>query len=102
MFASINTVGLMGNTIFNITSDITEDGANALNQWTESGAGNYLLTIQPDGATLRAISGNVVGELIRLSGADRVTIDGRNGGSGSYLTFRNTNTAGTTGTAFTL
>src|SRR5438477_13016177 len=39
--------------------------------------------------------------MIRLNGADRVTIDGRNSGSGNYLTFRNTNTAGTTGTAFT-
>lgn len=101
LFASINTVGLMSNVTFNITSDITEDGVNALNQWTESGAGNYTLTLQPDASTLRAISGNVVGGLIRLNGADRVTIDGTNGGSGSYLTFRNTNAAGTTGTAFT-
>ena len=91
----------MGNTTFNITSDLAEDGTNALNQWTESGVGNYTLTIQPDAATLRTISGNVAGGLIRLNGADRTKIDGSNSGSGTYLTFKNTNTAGTTGTAFT-
>lgn len=100
LFASINSAGLMGNTVFNITSDLIEDGANALNQWTESGAGNFTVIIQPDAATLRTISGNVIAGLIRLNGADRVTIDGSNGGSGNYLSFQNTNTTGTTGTAF--
>lgn len=100
LFASINSAGLMGNATFNIVSDITEDGTNALNQWTESGAGNYTLLIQPDGTTLRTLSGNAAGGLIRLNGADRVTIDGSNSGSGSFLSFKNTNTSGTTGTAF--
>ena len=101
LFASINSAGLAGNTTFNITSDLTEDGTNALNQWTESGVGNYTLTIKSSAATLRTISGNVAAGLIRLNGADRVTIDGSISGSGSYLSFKNTNTAGTTGTAFT-
>ncbi|MET0637135.1 MAG: hypothetical protein ABWZ25_13985 [Chitinophagaceae bacterium] len=101
LFASINSAGLMGNTTFNIISDITEDGANALNQWTEYGVGNYTLTIQPDAASARTISGNVVTGLIRFNGADRVTIDGSYGGDGNYLRFRNTSTTGTTGTAFT-
>lgn len=101
LFASINNAGLMGNIAVNITSDLTEDGINALTQWTESGAGNYTLTIQPNAAIQRTISGNVVAGLIRLDGADRLTIDGSNSGSGSYLSFKNTNTAGTTGTAFT-
>ena len=100
LFAAINSAGLMGNTTFNITSDLAEDGTNALNQWTESGVGNYTLIIQPDAATLRTISGNVAGGLIRFNGADRTKIDGSNSGSGTYFTFRNTNTAGTTGTAF--
>jgi len=100
LFASINTVGLAGSVTVNMTSDVTEDGANALNQWTESGAGSYTLTIQPDAASLRTISGNVATGLIRLNGADRVTIDGRNGGSGIYLSFKNTNTIGTIGSAF--
>ncbi|WP_295792298.1 hypothetical protein [Mucilaginibacter sp.] len=101
LFAAINTAGLAGNATFNITSDIAEDGTNALNKWTESGAGNYTLTIQPDAATLRTVSGNVLSGLIRLNGSNRVTINGSNGGSGVYLSFKNTNTAGTTGTAFT-
>ncbi len=101
LFGSINRVGLMGNTTINITSDISEDGFYALNQWTETGGSNYRLTIMPDAATTRIISGDVAAGLIRLDGADRVTIDGSNGGSGQYLTFRNTNTLGTTGTAFT-
>lgn len=101
LFAAINSAGLAGNTTFKITSDLSEDGTHALDQWTESGVGNYTVTIQPDAATLRTIAGNAAAGLIRLNGADRVTIDGRNSGSGSYFSFINTNTAGTTGTAFT-
>ena len=101
IFASINTVGLMGNTTIDITSDVTEDGTNGLNQWTESGLGNYSLTIDSDDSTMRTVSGNVVAGLIRLNGADRVKFDGTKAGTGSYLTFRNTNTSGTTGTGFT-
>ncbi|MCX7833687.1 MAG: hypothetical protein N2490_05705, partial [Ignavibacteria bacterium] len=44
-------------------------------------------------ATTRTISGNYAGGLIRLNGADRVTIDGRFSGSGNYLTFSNTSTS---------
>ncbi len=101
LFAAINSAGLMGNTTINVTSDVTEDGTTTFNQWTESGVGNYTLTIQPDDASLRTISGNVTGAMISFNGADRVSINGSNGGAGNYLTFRNTNTAGATGTAFT-
>ena len=101
LFAAVNSAGLMGNTLVNITSDLAEDGTNALNQWTESGVGNYTLTIAPDAATLRTVSGNAAGGLIRLNGADRVTIDGSSSGAGVYLSFINTNTGGATGTAFT-
>ena len=98
LFARINRKGLSGNIIVNITSDLTENGTEALNAWTETGVGNYILTIQPDATTSRFISGDVLAGMIRLNGADRVTIDG---GAGKYLTFRNTNVSGTTGTAFT-
>lgn len=91
-FEAVNTLGLSGNVIVNITSDITnEDGANDLNQWTESGTGGYTITIRPSAAAERLISGNVNDALIKYNGADRVTIDGRFGGSGKYLRFRNTN-----------
>ncbi|MEO5892083.1 MAG: hypothetical protein ABIQ31_17680 [Ferruginibacter sp.] len=101
LFASLNSAGMMGNTTFTVTSDLAEDGTNGLNQWAESGTGNYTLTIRPSTASVKTISGNAVNGLIRFNGADRVTVNGSISGSGKYLSFKNTNTAGTTGTAFT-
>ncbi|MDQ6788078.1 MAG: putative Ig domain-containing protein [Acidobacteriota bacterium] len=95
LFAAINNSTVTGNITANITGDLTEDGANALNQWTESGAGNYTLTIQPSGGAARTISGNVNNGLIRLNGADRVTIDGLNTG-GNGLTIINNSAANNT------
>jgi hypothetical protein len=95
LFEAINLAGMEGNTIVQVISDITEPGTIALNQWTESGGSNYTLTIQPDAATARTLSGSYAGGLIRLNGADRVTIDGRYGGSGKYLTITNTASSGT-------
>ena len=96
LFAAINGATITGNITANIVTGTTEDGANALNQWSESGAGNYTLTIQPSDATTKLITGAVANGMIRLNGADRVTIDGRSGGSGRFLTFRNTNTSNAT------
>lgn len=96
LFADINNKTVVGNIIANVVSDIAEPGTFALNQWAEEGAGNYTLTIQPDAATLRTLSGTYAGGLIRLNGADRVTIDGRFGGSGKYLKFQNLSTAANT------
>ncbi|HQI42362.1 MAG TPA: hypothetical protein PK665_14810, partial [Ignavibacteriaceae bacterium] len=96
LFAMINGNFVSGNIVAQIISNLTEPGTNALNQWVEQGAGNYSLTIQPDAAILRTISGSYTGGLIRLNGADRVTLDGRYNGSGNYLTFENTNAAANT------
>jgi len=87
LFSDINSNGLTSDLTAVVISDLSEDGTNALNQW----AGTNTLNIQPDGNTLRTISGTLGtnSSLIRLNGADRVTIDGQ---SGKYLTFRNTNT----------
>ena len=76
IFSKINSLGFSGNVTINIISDLSETGAEALNQWSETGAGNYTLTIQPDAASPRLISGNVLAGMIRLNGADRVRIDG--------------------------
>ncbi|NOU47337.1 MAG: hypothetical protein HOO86_09770 [Bacteroidales bacterium] len=91
LFAAINGAVVNGNITATIISDITtEDGTNALNQWAEEPASsNFTVTIQPDAATLRTISGTYTGGLIRLNGADRVTIDGNFSGAGKYLTFSN-------------
>lgn len=96
LFEAINARIVTGNLTASIISDLVEDGANDLNQWQEEGAGNYTLTIRPDGTSLRNISGNYLDGLIRLNGADRVTIDGRYNGTGSYLHFSNTSTSTST------
>jgi hypothetical protein len=91
LFAGINASVVSGNIVAEVISNLTEDGTNALNEWSEEGIGNYTLTIQPDAALNRIISGAYTGGLIRLNGADRVTIDGSFGRSEErYLTIENT------------
>lgn len=99
LFNSINLAGLSGNLTVNIISDIAEDGVIALNQWTETGGGNYTLSINPVNDTIRTLSGSSANGLIRLNGADRVNFDGRFNGSGKYLAFSNN---AITGNTFTL
>ncbi|MEO8513433.1 MAG: T9SS type A sorting domain-containing protein [Ignavibacteria bacterium] len=91
-FNAVNVNGLSGNVTVNIVSNITETGAVALNQWT----GSNTILIQSSAAVLRTLSGNVAIPLIGLNGADRVTFDGRVGGTGRYLRFVNNNTGGQT------
>jgi trimeric autotransporter adhesin len=97
LFADINSKAIIGNVTAQIVSDLTEDGSNALNQMAVEPTGsNFTLTIQPNSATLRTISGSYAGGLIRLNGADRIIFDGRYGGSGNYLSFLNNVASGTT------
>lgn len=97
-FAAINAASLTGNIELSIISDLVEDGTNTLNQWNESGVGNYTVAIKPNTNTLRSIAGIAAANagLITLNGADRVLIDGRYAGSGMYLSFRNRSTGGST------
>ncbi|MES2654782.1 MAG: T9SS type A sorting domain-containing protein [Bacteroidota bacterium] len=89
---ALNTRGVQGDVNFNIISNITEPATVVITQWTETGAGNYKLRITPTGTdTIFANSAN--SGAIVLFGADRVTIDGRIGGTGNNLTIVNTNTA---------
>jgi hypothetical protein len=100
IFQLINAGVLSGNLTINITGDLTvETGTVALNQWAEQGTGNYTVTIAPSAAVVRNIYGtNATASLVRFDGADRVNIDGRFAGNGTYLMFRNTsNTAPTIG-----
>jgi hypothetical protein len=98
LFQLINSSVLSGNITVNINGDLTaETGAFALNQWAEEGTGNYSVTIVPSAAVTRNIYGScAAASLIRFDGADRVTIDGRFAGSGTYLTFRNTSNSAPT------
>ena len=76
LFELINNGALTGNVTVNITSDLAgELGTNALNQWSEDGAGNYTMTIKPS-STPRSITGSSASGLIRFNGTDRVTLDG--------------------------
>jgi len=97
-FAAMNQANtrISSNMTVSVSTDLTEDGTNALNQWMETGAGNYTLAIQPSGA--RTISGNVATPLISFNGADRVTIDGLNTG-GNSLTISNLSTSSASGTS---
>ncbi|HMK24787.1 MAG TPA: PKD-like domain-containing protein, partial [Chitinophagaceae bacterium] len=90
LFAAINASALTGNLTAIVQGDLVEDGSNALNQWSEVGGSGFTLTIQPSAAVVRNITGTVANTMIRFNGADRVTIDGRFGGSGKFLRFLNT------------
>ena len=100
LFELLNNNALVGNLTVIITSDLTnETGTNPLNQLIEegAGAGTYTITIQPLGA--RTIQFTATGAGIRLTGADRVTIDGLNTG-GNSLTIRNPNANATATISF--
>lgn len=100
-FAAINSQGLNGNLILEIQDDLSEPGIVSLNAWSEIPvSANWTLNIRPDGNTMRTISnsGATSGGLIRISGAHRVTIDGRDPANTTldftnrFLTFINTET----------
>jgi len=88
LFNVLNNGVVTGNITVYIDGDITETGAVALNQWAEDCGSAYSLTILPDATTPRTIASiDLSTPLIKINGADRVTIDGT---VGRYLTFRNT------------
>ncbi len=97
LFDAINNGGLTGDINVRIRhSSSTENGAIALNQWTEYGGcavksvPSYTLTIRPDSANI-VLAGKSDEAIIRLYGADRVVIDGRisNSSSTRNLTISN-------------
>jgi hypothetical protein len=92
LFAAINGNIVSGNIIAMICTNVEESGQVKLNQWTESGSGNYKLFIVPcDTATVvKQISGtynNSTSGLYRFDGADRLIIDGNLNGAGRFLRF---------------
>jgi hypothetical protein len=93
IFDALNVAGATGNITINIISDLTgETGAVALNEL----AGGITVTIKPSGAA-RTITGTAANlSLIKLNGADGVTIDGSlSGGTDRSLTMTYGNTGGT-------
>jgi hypothetical protein len=95
-FSVINANVLIGNLTLEIAGDLAgEPGTIALAAWAEEGAGGYGITIRPTGSP-RTITGSGAGSsVIKLNGADRVTIDGAltPGGTDRSLTIVNPSTA---------
>ena len=100
LFAQLNAGVMTGNITVRVTTNITEDGTNDLNNLSyDVPNANYTLKIIPNDASEKVISGSVAAGLMRFDGNDYVTIDGNNGldASGTqYLRFRNTSAAGPT------
>ncbi|NOS85876.1 MAG: hypothetical protein HOP31_12100 [Ignavibacteria bacterium] len=89
-FTAINGGSQTGaNIIITIDNNTVETATATLNTGSWSS-----LNISPTG--IYSISGSIVGAIIRLNGADNVTIDGRIIGTGRNLTVQNTNTGAST------
>lgn len=96
LFVDLNNKGLNGDLTVHITSDLTETGAVALNQWNEANGTGHTMTIVSSAATTRTISGSVKtvasggqGAMIKLNGTDNLLIDGT---KDQYLVFENNTT----------
>ncbi len=92
LFAAINAGGLAGNTSAEISdASVAETGAAALNTITYGCSSFYTLTIKPAAGVTAVLTGSSDSALIKLKGADYVTIDGSNsGGTSKDLTITNT------------
>lgn len=90
LFEYINRNVLGGDINIIVTSNLNETGVHGLNAFSETGPGGYRINIKPVSDTLRTITGAFVGGLIRINGADRVTIDGSFNGAGKFLRIQNT------------
>ena len=88
-FTAINAGTHQGDITVSVTGNTTETATATLNN---SGAGAALYTTVLVRPTVPAtITGNILGAVIKLNGADNVTIDGRIGGAGRNLTITNSN-----------
>jgi hypothetical protein len=100
----LNNATLTGDVIYELTS--TYDGTTGetfpitFNQFLTDGT-NWTVTIRVKlGAGPRTLSGSSTSQLIYLNGVDRLTIDGREDGTGSTKSFTLSNTS-TSGTVMT-
>jgi len=93
--SDLNSLGVSGPVTFELAGDYTsgvETFPLIINTITGGSAVNTL-TIRPGAGVAAVVTGSIASAIIKLNGADYVTIDGLNTG-GSSLTFSNTN-AGT-------
>lgn len=104
-FEAINAGAVAGNITLTIrNSSLNEEGLHALNQWIEMNGCvqkdtlfSYKIKIKPFTSGIE-ISGKSADAIIKLNGADRVIIDGRNSENTStpMLTLRNDSSAANT------
>lgn len=96
-FDAINAGTHTGSILIEVCGNTTETATAALNA-SGSGAASYTsVSMGPVGGT-RIIEGSITGAIVKLTGADNVTIDGRLGGTGTTrdLTVRNNSTSAST------
>ncbi len=101
--SALNASSLTGDVVFELNS--TYDGTTGetlpivFNQFLTTG-GNWTATVRvKSGAGARQTRGKVVGAVIKLNGADRMTLDGREGGTGSTSAWTVANDSSATATA---
>lgn len=97
----LNALGASANIKFEFTLDYVSTGETfpiTLNAVSYVGGGPYTVTIKPGTGVGTTISGSSADAIIKLNGADYVTIDGSNseGGTSRDLTISNTNAAAST------
>ena len=94
---AINAGTHQGSISIEVCGNTTETATASINA-SGTGSASYTdVTVRPVGGA-RIIEGTITGAIIKLTGADNITIDGRQGGSGSArdLTVRNNSTAAAT------
>ncbi len=94
-FDAVNNGTHTGAISIAISANTTETATAVLNSGAVLPASYTAVSIAPTGGP-RIIEGSIAGAVVKLNGADNVTIDGRISGTGRNLTIRNTSTAGTT------
>ncbi|HMC96227.1 MAG TPA: hypothetical protein VKG92_01100, partial [Flavobacteriales bacterium] len=94
-FDAINAGTHQGAITISVVANTTETATAALNNSGAGAAAYTSVSITPSGGA-RIIEGSIAGAIVKLNGADNVTIDGRIAGSGRNLTIRNNNNAATT------
>ena len=89
---AINMGTHQGAVTVEVCGDTTETATASLNASGSGGAVYTSVLVQPVGGA-RTVTGSIVGAIIKLNGADNVTIDGRIAGTGRNLTVSNSSTA---------
>jgi hypothetical protein len=94
-FDAINAGTHQGAVTVNVVTNTTETASAVLNSGTIGPAAYTSVLVKPVGGA-RTVSGTIAGAIIKLNGADNVTIDGRIAGSGRNLSVTNNSTAAAT------